>query len=169
MPNGYANGSAFNRSVSGVLGSGLFQKTLSIGITTPKRKYLNSIHISANNASSPADLQDFLIRVAVSSSGGNLLNNPSILDFNPLNAIGSGTENSNLGTIYYDQVITLPYNNPIIFDTPILFTEGEPIYVIVSIAYADGDSQLTPPARNVWLSVNGYYEESDNVRYAMRA
>lgn len=169
MPNGQPDTSSFNRAANVVLGASLsFQKVISAGITTPKRKYLNSIHLSASNALSPASVQEFLIRVVVCSSGGKLLGDINILEFNVLNSIGSESA-LDLGTIYFEQVITLPYNNPIIFDTPILFTEGEPIYVIASTPYAQGDLLLTVPARNVRLSVNGYYEESDNIRYKMRA
>lgn len=163
MPNGQPDQNGFNRVAEVTLGA-TANKVISIGITTPKRKHLNSIHFSAANGISPAEIEDLIVKVCVCSKPGKLLGDPTILDFNPL----LSAEGIDLGTVYYKNVITIPYNNPLIFDSPILFTEGDQIYVVCSVPYGVGDSLLTVQNRYCYLSVNGYYDESDNVKYKFR-
>lgn len=165
MPNGQPDASGFNRTAEVLLGA-TANKIISVGITTPKRKIITSIHIGVGEALAPATIRDYIIKVAVCSSPQSLLGNPTILDFNPLNSPNS--ENTQLGTVYYKNVIRIPYNSPIVFDDPILFTEGDVIYVIASIPYANGDSLLTVQNRGVYLSVDGHYIDSDQVKYKFR-
>lgn len=167
MPNGNPDQLGFNRSVNVALGATASNKVAIVGVTQPKRKYLNSIYVGVSNGTAVAPLfENYLIKVCVCSDASALLGSPTLLTYNPLNSAGS--ENLNLGTRYYEQALILPYNNLILFDAPILFDEGERIYVVASTPYAANDTLLTVPNRNVFLSANGYFVDSDQVKYKFR-
>jgi len=153
----------FNRTAAGVLGAtGMFY--LQNQIPNSVTKEVNSIHLSVADGGGPYVVEDYQIRVMISDQSPTI---STLLDFAPSNV--SGTDNyGDPGNVYYDEVITLPYNNPIIFDLPIIFSGSTKIYVTCSIAYATGDSIITPPNRFVRMSTNGRLADSPQTRYIQR-
>ncbi len=162
----------FNRVAEASLGSsaspsGGVQASLLCSILEPVDKELNSIHLSVADGSGPYTVEEYQIRVAVFDQKGLFPDLPSVLNFTPSNVSGIDAL-SGVGNKYYDAVITLPYNNPIIFDTPMLFAGGVQIHVVCSIPYANGDSIITPPNRYVRMSVNGRLISSPAYNYKQR-
>jgi len=153
----------FNRTAAGLCGAtGLLYLQNQIPNTVTKE--LNSIHISVADGGSPYVVEEYQIRVLISDQSPTIA---TILDFAPSNV--SGTDNyGDPGNVYYDQVITIPYNNPILFDLPILFPGSTKIYVTCSIAYANSDSIITPTNRYVRMSTNGRLIDSPSVQYRQR-
>lgn len=153
----------FNRTASGLLGATALNY-LQCQIPNTVSKELNSIHLSVADGSSPYVVEDYQIRVMISDQSPTI---GLLLDFTPSNV--SGIDNyGDPGNVYYDEVVTLPYNNPIVFDLPILFAGSTKIYVTCSIAYATGDSIIAPTNRFVRMSVNGRLIESPSVQFRQR-
>lgn len=153
----------FNRVASGNLGATQLNY-LQCSIPQPVTKELNSIHIGIAEGSSPVNFVDYLIRVMVCDQEPTI---QTILDFSPNNV--SGTDNyGDVGNVYYDCNVVIPYNNPIVFDTPIIFSGATKIFVVCSIPYADGGSIITPTVYYVRMSVNGRLTESPSSRYLQR-
>lgn len=153
----------FNRTASGLLGAtGLFYLQNQIPNTVSKE--LNSIHLSVADGGGPYVVEDYQIRVMISDQSPTI---QTLLSFAPSNVSGTD-EYGDPGNVYYDEVITLPYNNPIIFDLPILFAGSTKIFVTCSIAYANGDSIIAPPNRFVRMSTNGRLVESPVVQFRQR-
>ena len=158
--------SQFNRVAQGLMGATAnFALMCSLEQTSPK--YLNSIFITVADGGGPYVIANYQIRVMVFSQKGKFPSLATVLDFTPSNV--SGTDNfGDVGTIYYDHVITLPYNNPIAFDESIYFSESERIYVACSVPYANGDSIVTPPNRFVRMSINGRVVGAPTAKYLYR-
>lgn len=156
----------FNRVARGALGASA-GFSLAVQINDPPAKYLNTIFISSADGNSPVTNPSLIIRVGVFSQLGKFPNLTTILDYNPTNV--SGTDNiGDVGTIYFDHVMTLPQNQIITFDSPIYFGQGEQIVVVCSAPYGVGDTIVTVPTRLVRLSVNGYYANSVKKDYVNR-
>jgi len=156
----------FNRVAQGLLGATGFS-SLMVTIPNTVSKELNSVHLSAAAGSSPYVIADYQIRVLICDQQGKFPDLGGVIPFAAWNV--SGTDDiGDVGSVYYDQVITLPYNNPIIFDEPILFTGSTRIFVMCSIPYANADTILTVPNRYVRMSVNGRLLDSPALQYKQR-
>lgn len=158
--------SAFNRSASAALSpSAGFDKYIIVKLSAAKKKFITRIFASCNIAASPTVVQSYIAKLCVCSSVGILENDPTLITYNVLNQIGS--EQIDLGTKYYEQVITLPLTFPIQFnDLP--FEDGEAVYVVLSFPYANAETLLAPAAKNVFLSVEGYYQNDNQSVYRYR-
>lgn len=153
----------FNRVASGTLGA-TFDNCLIVSIPNTVSKELNSIHFSVTEGVSPVNFTDYIVRIMVCDQQPTI---QTINDFSPNDV--DGTYNyGDVGHVYYDHVVVVPYNNPIIFDEPILFAGSTKIFVVMSIPYADGGSIVTPTAYYCRLSCNGRLLESPSLRYQQR-
>lgn len=157
----------FNRVASGSLGS-TAGYALAVQIKTPPAKMLNTIFVSVTDGNSPVTNPSLIIRIGVFSQLGDFPELATILDYNPTNVSGTDVGLLNVGTVYFDHVITLPQNQIITFDSPLSFVEGEEIAVVCSAPYGVGDTILTVPNRFVRLSVNGYQVGSPKLQFNYR-
>lgn len=156
----------FNRVAENMLGA-TAGFSLLCSVLEPVTKELNSIHFSVADGGGPYVIEEYQIRVAVFDQQGSFPQLSTVLDFSPSNVSGIDGYGT-VGNKYYDQVLTLPYNNPVIFDTPMVFEGGVKIFVACSIPYANGDSIITPPNRYVRMSVNGRLIQSTPYNYKQR-
>lgn len=157
---------AFNRAANDLLSpSAGFEKYIIVGVSAAKKKFLKRIFASASLASAPAVIQSYIAKLCVCTNIGKLQNSPTLIDYNVLNTIGS--EQLDLGTKYYEQTVTLPLTYPIEFDN-LPFEDGEAFYVVLSFPYANGETLLAPAAKNVFLSIEGYYQNDNQSAYRYR-
>ena len=154
----------FNRVATGALGFSAGNFGLVCSVPNTVSKELNSIHISVADGSSPYVIEEYQIRVMVSDQQLRL---GTVLSFSPSNVSGID-DYGDPGNVYYDHVITLPYNNPILFDTPMQFPGATKIFVTCSFAQANGDSIVAPPNRFVRMSINGRLLETPSLQYKQR-
>lgn len=157
-----ANG--FNQVAAGLLGTVIGNTNLLVTIQQPVTKYLNSVHLCAQKQAGTATIEDVLIRVAIFAQQGKFPSNVAATEFSPISL--AGTDLGDVGRIYYDNILRLPVNNPLIFDEPIKFAAADQIYVACSIPYAATESGTV--TRYVAMSVNGVFESPVSSRYLYR-